>query len=505
MDYNQLSGIFFEFVTDSTFIDLDLTLKDNTNEIKMGAHKCIISAHCPYFRKMLTSCKEKTMNNITVEVPNAHVAYDIIMSFYNRQMNSANYPRWRHILESFIGRDFFSLKPDFSLLTDLEIPSEGLDLLLHIGELTNYHNEIVSVIIKNRSLIHNSAQISDMLYNKLISIHMVYNIKTIDAHGIVKGWNPKTDECTPPILLRLWDYRWPRNPAVYISSNNYFITCTYVNRQTQINVHRGNSPKYKYKLTIDARWLNLCFSPDNKQFAISVTGLEFGQNYISTYDLEKGNQLKVSVMNMSEIRRLCYSPDGKYIAFGLLLIIKIYDIDLNFYTELNDDIATDFTGVILSICYSPDDKQIATGDDMLYIKILDIETKQCTKILTSHISSIRHVYYSHDGQKIITVINGEYKEDGEILEPGCIRIWDVRTKQCVKTVITNQVGTLSILHVPRHEHIIYGNMGRITIWNYITGEHIKTFQNDNYPVAYAYTYDFDLMKKIENLISKRAH
>jgi len=47
--------------------------------------------------------------------------------------------------------------------------------------------------------------------------------------------------------------------------------------------------------------------------------------------------------------------------------------------------------------------------------------------------------------------------------------------------------------------------GRITIWNYITGEHIKTFQNDNYPVAYAYTYDFDLMKKIENLISKRAH
>src|SRR5271154_3916707 len=222
MDYNELSRTLFELVTEGTFIDLHLTLKDHNNTINIGVHKCIVSSGSPYFRKMLTSCKEKNLNNITVEVPNAHIAHDVIMSFYNQQMNSAE---WQHILETFICRDFFALENDLSSLADLKVPPEGFDLLLHIGQLTNYHDEIVNVISKNLPLIYDFSQIPDTLYNKIISNPKAYTLTSIDANRVIRKWDSKSDNCIRVSTFEYWDFDHPRKKrGVYVSPKNIIIS-----------------------------------------------------------------------------------------------------------------------------------------------------------------------------------------------------------------------------------------------------------------------------------------
>ena len=65
------------------FTDLKLTLFDGTNQITINVHKIILYFSCIYFEKLLTSLKEKNMDEITIEVPNIYVMHDIIMSYYN--------------------------------------------------------------------------------------------------------------------------------------------------------------------------------------------------------------------------------------------------------------------------------------------------------------------------------------------------------------------------------------------------------------------------------------
>ena len=145
MNYDKL----YYYLKEKILTDLTLTLFDGINEISISAHKNILSVACVYFEKLLTNCKEKNSNNITINVPNTHVSYDIIMSFYHQKTNIGNLPHWKHLLESFKCYDFFGLEMDPKLLFDLEIPSEGFELLLEVIELIGYDEDMIKLINKN--------------------------------------------------------------------------------------------------------------------------------------------------------------------------------------------------------------------------------------------------------------------------------------------------------------------------------------------------------------------
>src|ERR1700677_4855196 len=95
MDCNKL----YSTIDNNLFIDLNLTLTDANHKIKLNLHKIILYSSSIYFEKLLTNCKEKYLNEITIEVPNAFIVYDIIMSFYGQKMNIGNYPEWKYQLE----------------------------------------------------------------------------------------------------------------------------------------------------------------------------------------------------------------------------------------------------------------------------------------------------------------------------------------------------------------------------------------------------------------------
>ena len=145
MDYRKLHHA----INDHLFIDLLLTLDDGTNQITLNLHKIILYSSCLYFEKLLTMLKEKTENYITIKVPNAFVSYDIIMSFYCQKTNIGNLPTWQHILESVKCHDFFGLPFDSNLLSNLDVPNEGFELLLSIIELVDCDENVIKTIIKN--------------------------------------------------------------------------------------------------------------------------------------------------------------------------------------------------------------------------------------------------------------------------------------------------------------------------------------------------------------------
>ena len=101
--------------------DLVLVLTDDTGDkITMYVHKNILYASIPYFEKMLVNCIESQLNEITVKVPNAEVARNIIESIYD-ESKKTNLTHWYHILKNYQTMDFFGIKQDYGPIINLKV------------------------------------------------------------------------------------------------------------------------------------------------------------------------------------------------------------------------------------------------------------------------------------------------------------------------------------------------------------------------------------------------
>lgn len=149
------SNDYYSVTKDKLFTDLALTLYDDTNEITINLHKIILYIRCIFFKKLLTSCCEKILNEIKIWVPNVYVARDIIISFYdnnsnkNLKMNTSGFSNWKYVLESAKCYDYFGLVFDKSLLENLKVPKEGFELLLEVIDIIDHDDKLIYLIETN--------------------------------------------------------------------------------------------------------------------------------------------------------------------------------------------------------------------------------------------------------------------------------------------------------------------------------------------------------------------
>ncbi len=151
------------------FIDLELTLVDDIEELIMNLHKNILYIPSEYFEKLLTGFQEQKLNKITMKVPNVNIMYDIIMGFYLQKSNKGAYPEWRCYLESIKCLDFLGLTYDLNKLYNLKVPSEGFELLLEVVGIVEYDSRLAKVIIDNLPENYDLSKLSNELIKEMIT------------------------------------------------------------------------------------------------------------------------------------------------------------------------------------------------------------------------------------------------------------------------------------------------------------------------------------------------
>lgn len=92
MDYS----ILYHALQENHLVDLNVTLNDVDGRTKEFAmHRIILLATSKYFEKLLTNCKEKDSDKITINgLPDVNIAYDTIMKSYGQNFNTGDYPEW---------------------------------------------------------------------------------------------------------------------------------------------------------------------------------------------------------------------------------------------------------------------------------------------------------------------------------------------------------------------------------------------------------------------------
>src|SRR5437763_3044207 len=151
------------------YTDTTIILRDNNKNRSIDVHKCVLGCSLKYFDCIFNFGKEKNQNCIEINVDDVDATYDLILSFYGREII---YTNWRYTLNMFKCRNFFGLDNNQSLLYDLKVPPEGFNLLVEVIDLFDIDKKLLHVIKKN---IPNDCILEDFLDSEAIQIILLMN------------------------------------------------------------------------------------------------------------------------------------------------------------------------------------------------------------------------------------------------------------------------------------------------------------------------------------------
>ena len=389
MDFHKL----YQTINDELFTDITLILSDANNEIAIDLHKNILYSSCIYFEKLLTNFKEKHLDQIRIEVPNAFVCYDVIMSFYGQKTNIGNFPDWLHILESIKCHDFLGLKRDI-LSKDLEIPEKGFESLLSVVDLIGYNANSTKLVIKNLPKEYDLSKLNKELVRKILEFNN-YRIVSASGNGI-KIWNAGTGEL--------------------------------------INTLNGH--------TYDV--YSVCISSDHKRI---VSGSR--DNSIKIWNATNGELINTLNGHTSWVYSVCFSPDNKRIVSGSSdNSIKIWDADTcELINTLNGH-----TYSVRTLCFSSVNKKIVSGSDDNSIKIWNADTGELINTLNGHTNSVYSVRFSSDLVAEAQVLNNKRIISGS--SDDTIKIWNSVSGELIKTLNDHTNCVRSVCCLPIHNDLM---------------------------------------------------
>ncbi|MBW4619888.1 MAG: hypothetical protein KME17_11110 [Cyanosarcina radialis HA8281-LM2] len=217
-----------------------------------------------------------------------------------------------------------------------------------------------------------------------------------------------------------------------------------------------------------SNWVwSLAWSPDGQTLASSSDDLT-----IKLWNVRTGKGDRTLQAHTNWIRSIAFSPDGQTLVSGSDdRTVRLWDV----VTGICRQILQGHTNWVRAVACHPQGKIVATGSGDHTIKLWDLNTGECHNTLQGHTSRLWSVAFSP------TPISKSGTEGGYILASGhddrAIRLWDIRTGKCQKTLQGHDNWVRSVAFSPDGQ-ILASSSGEqvVKLWRTRTGECWQTLQ-----------------------------
>jgi WD40 repeat protein len=131
--------------------------------------------------------------------------------------------------------------------------------------------------------------------------------------------------------------------------------------------------------------------------------------------------------------------------------------DIIVSTESGIEYSTMFVNAkkIKSLCFSPDGQFISYGSSDKTVKIWDINTKQCIKTLNEHSDAVTSVCFNPSGQLIASGSSDK-----------TVRVWEIFSEKCFRVFEGNPMGVEALVCSPNGKYVVSAaGYGTIRVWD----------------------------------------
>jgi len=231
----------------------------------------------------------------------------------------------------------------------------------------------------------------------------IYFISNRDRIMNLFVYNTTTKEIKKVTQFEDYDIKFPSigNDKIVFEQAGYIHIFDIKTQQTKkINIQIADDHLYSLNKWVDAsKYINdYDIAPDGSRLAFAARG------DIWTIPSKYGICMNLTNSSKSHEREVCYSPDGKYVAY-LSDISGEYEI---YIQETNSNkqpvqLTHGSDNYIFTLLWSPDSKKILFNDKKFNLKFIDITTKQITLVTQSKTWEITDFVWSPDSKWIAYV------------------------------------------------------------------------------------------------------
>jgi len=237
-----------------------------------------------------------------------------------------------------------------------------------------------------------------------------------------------------------------------------------------------------------------CFSPNG------ILGISGGEDStILLWAIETAHCIRVLKGHIGSVNSVCFSPNGLWIlSGGEDKTLRLWEVSTGRCVKVFGG----HTNSINSVCFSPDGLRALSGGEDNTMRLWEIESGRCLNF-DEDTGSINSVYFSPDGHWALSG-GGEYQKKGSL------KIWDISTRQCVKSILGHEEAVSSVCFSPNGSYILSGSddktmklwgldweleMAELIDWDIGARPYLNAFLTNHTPYSINYPAKQELVEK----------
>jgi WD40 repeat protein len=216
----------------------------------------------------------------------------------------------------------------------------------------------------------------------------------------------------------------------------------------------------------------IAFSPDGQTLASGAD-----DHTVKVWDIASSQCLTTLRGHESTVWSLAYRPDGKTLASSSAdKTIRLWNLATGHATELLQG----RINRVRSLAFSPNGDFLATGGIDCTVDIWQVETGECLRSLKGHLQPIICLTFAPPRAAELELTNTP-EPSIPLLATGSqdctIRLWNISSGQCVKTLKGHPNGVWSVAFHPSGDLLVSGsNDSTVKLWNPQTGQSLRTLK-----------------------------
>jgi WD40 repeat protein len=216
---------------------------------------------------------------------------------------------------------------------------------------------------------------------------------------------------------------------------------------------------------------SVAFSPDGETLASSSN-----DHTIRLWDINSRQCVFSLQGHTNRVYSIAFSPDGKTLASSSEdQTIRLWDLK----HHQCRNILQGYTNQVCSVAFSANGQTLASGDERT-IRLWDVKSRQCLQVLQGHTNRIWSVAFA----PLSDVTRDENSSAGPLLASGSedqtIRLWDLKTGQCMRVLQGHTSWIWSVAFSPSGQKLASGSEDQtVRLWDVQTGQCLRILQGHN--------------------------